>query len=330
MNLKRSLLAFTGLTMLVVALAGCSQNNPMDALVTESGTGSTSKQMTSPGPVQFAARVKTTDQSRLMLTFVGQSDTAFALQNCQIVRLKGSTEAPIPFSDIQPGDSLGIRGNRMQNGYVYANKIEFCASAGSGGYDLAFRDTIVSIDYSAGTFVVRNHLQIIRVNSETEIWGVIGKQKFGPADPHLDPTGDDSRGNNFAGKLNPGAGGYQVSHDTSLVFTDLQIGNVVEVRADIIDENTLLARKIKLANCPEKLCVTFEAYLSSVGVSASVVTFEQLPWIGLLCNGVKLTDLDGSPLTLADFSIGDYVAVKGFPVVGDTLKICQMERTVAP
>ncbi|MEW6052074.1 MAG: DUF5666 domain-containing protein [Candidatus Zixiibacteriota bacterium] len=316
----------------LVTVVGCNRQAPMDPLMTTSADGGLFyTQAAAPGPVQFSARVETTDQNRLMLTFVGNPDTVFALHNCQIVRLKGSTEAPIPFTDIQPGDSMGVVGTRNQDGYVYATKLQLCQSAAGLGYDLAFRDTIATIDYAAGTFTVKNHTQSILVDENTVIWGVITKQQFGPMDPTIDPNGPNGDCNNSAGKPNPdGPGGFQVSHDTSLVFSDLQVGDVVEVRANIVDEATLLAGKIKLINCPEKLCVTFEAYLASVDVTARVVTFDALPWIGTVCQGAKLTGLDGEPLTLADFATGEFVSVKGFPLAGDTLKVCQMEKTVTP
>jgi hypothetical protein len=36
---------------------------------------------------------------------------------------------------------------------------------------------------------------------------------------------------------------------------------------------------------------------------------------------------DGAPITLDEFSAGDYVDVKGFPLDGDSLKNCQMAQT---
>lgn len=312
----------------VLIVVGCNRQAPPDPFSSTASSESAFSQFAAVGQVQFSARVETNDQNRLMLTFENRTDTVIALHNCQIVRLKGSTEAPIPFSDIKPGDSLGISGNQNQNGYVYATKLQLCEPGDGTGYDLAFRDTIVSIDYAAGTFMVKNHTQIIVVDENTELWGSITRQMYGPFDPNTDPNG---QCNNTAGKVAAnGNGSYQVSHDTTLVFSDLQVGNTVEVRANIVDEATLLAGKIKLVNCPDQLCVTFEGTIATLDVAARVVTFDALPWIGVVCPGAQLTGLDGESLTLADFAIGDYVSAKAFPLTGDTLKICQMEKAVAP
>jgi len=270
---------------------------------------------------QFAGRVRTMDQNQKMLTFMGKPDTVIANQNCEFVRWQNGGEAPMLFYQIKFGDSVEVIGQRNQNGYMYANKVKVCGDKSGCQYDVAFRDTIVSIDYAAGTFTVKNRPETILVDSATMIYGAIIRV-FGP------PVDGGTREQKGAGACDSGQ--YRVqARDTVLSLTDLSVDDVVEVRAKIIDENTLLAVVITLPACNdiEKKCVEFSATLASVDVEARIVTFDGLAYIGAVCNGAKLTGLDGEVLTLADFATGEYVAVKGFPLEGDTLRICQMTKT---
>ena len=116
--------------------------------------------------------------------------------------------------------------------------------------------------------------------------------------------------------------------DTSLTFADLEVGDIVEVKANVVDESTLLAVAIKLANCVdmEAQCVRFEATIATLDVDARTVTFDGLAWDGIICKGAKLLDADGLEITLADFAPGELVDVKGVPGEDDVLKICFMQK----
>jgi len=258
--------------------------------------------------------------SQNMLTFMGRADTVIANQYCLCVRWQNGGEAPIMFGQIKYGDSVEVIGQRSQNGYMYANKIKVCGDKTGCQYDVAFRDTIATIDYAAGTFTVKNRVETILVDSSTMIYGVIVRV-FEP------PTDGVSREQKGAGAGD--GNGYRVqAKDTVLTLSDLAVGDVLEVRAKTINANTLLAVSITLAACNniEKKCVEFTATLATVDVEARIVTFDGLTYIGAVCNGADLTGLDGEPLTLADFAAGELVAVKGFPLEGDTLKICQVTK----
>jgi hypothetical protein len=316
MRQTANLLFLSVIVIMAAVIAGCSTDTPM------SPATDTASLYLSPGtPVQIKARVATTDQNRLMLTLEGCPDTVIAYHNCQIVRLENDNESPVPFVDIHPGDSVDVNGVRQQNGYVYAHKICICQSTG-GQYDLAFRDTIVTIDYTYGTFTVAGRSEVITVDENTLIWGNIITKNYG--DPNMFQNRNQVSSGSCAAKPNPDY--FTTTRDTILVFTDLAVGDVVEVRASIIDEATLLAVKIKLANCTEKLCVEFNAVLASVDVDTRVVTFDGLDWVGNVCSGARLIGLDGEPLTLADFAVGELVAVKGVPFEDGTLRICQMVK----
>ncbi|SYZ72549.1 exported hypothetical protein [Candidatus Zixiibacteriota bacterium] len=325
--MKRFWTVFGLLTLaaMIAVIGGCSRDNvagPTGSFADNTGWVIPSL-VASPGDsVQFTARVRTMDQNRLMLTFMGLSDTVIATHNCEIVRLNNTGETPIPFSDIHNGDSLKINGVKQQNQYILAYKIQNC-TGDCYKYDLAFRDTIISIDYDAMTFTVANRTEVITVDENTEIWGNIVHQ-YG----YDNRVNGDTPPSGGAGKLIYQYQFMSSSRDTTLTFADLTIGDVVEVKADIVDESTLLAVKIKVANCldQEPQCTQFTAPLASVDVDGKIVTWEGNSWIGLVCKGSQLLAADGTELTLADFAVGENVAVKGLPLTGDTLKVCKMQK----
>jgi len=291
---------------------GCSESNPV---APADDTQSTTAYTLLADSVHFAACVATVDQNRRMLTFEGRADTVIAAQDCNIIRLKGNVEAPVPFTSIQPGDSLDVHGTRNMNGDIYAYRLRICQDT---RWDIAFRDTINSIDYAAGSFTVAGRTETILVDENTYIWGNL-------------LTRQERIGNRYENQYRlaqAAQDGYSYRYarrDTALVFTDLKVGDVVEVRAVNVDPLTLRAVFIKVTNCTEfdDRCVQFEATIASIDPDTRSVTFVGLSWNGVVCKGAKLTDADGNPITLADFTVGLLVAVKGHPV-DDVLQICQM------
>lgn len=308
--------------LIIIAIYGCSNDNitaPSNNFENEKYRGFVCPAAVGDS-VQFAARVMTTEQSMMMLTFHGCSDTVIAAHNCAIVRLKNDTEAPIPFVDIVPGDSANMYGVRMQNGYVNAYKIQICCDSNCI-YDLAFRDTITAIDYGAGTFSVAQHTETIHADSNTYIW-VNNPYRYN----NLNQEGNESSSGGGTAKISPE--GDHHGGATVLTFADLQVGDVVEVKANIIDPTALLALKIKVANCPDPDVnyVDFEANLASVDTESNTVTWVGFPWLGLVCKGTSLIGADGESLTLDDFTPGENVYVKGHPLEADSLKVCEMRK----
>ncbi len=295
---------------LAMILAGCSSNsptaidNPADRLgeATENQTF-TVNTGNEGGQFQFAATVMTTDRNQRMLTFNGRPDTVFALQNCEIVRMNNGNETPIPFEDINNGDSVGVYGTTNQFGYTYAFRLRVYNGSDCDQYDLSFRDTVTEIDYEGGWFKVAGRTETITVDEFTYVWAA---------------THNFYGGNSAAYK-----GG--VRFDSTLTFTDVMIGDVVEVKADIIDEVTLYAAKIQLPGINYQQCISFDDILISIDLDNRIVLFNQQAWIGYVCPKAQLSDESGEPITLEDFAIDDLVYVKG-RAVSDTLKICQMEK----
>jgi hypothetical protein len=320
---KLSLLIIGLLAALIIMVAGCSEQNVSGPVENQPGFSEFVMPDLAAAPgdsVMFAARVQTMDQNTLMLTFKGRSDTVIAAHNCEIVRFNNGREVPIPFSDICPGDSLEVRGAKLQNHYILAHRIR--NFMGEGRYDLAIRDTIISIDYNALSFYVSSRPEAILVDSNTVIWGTVTYRWN-----YSNQINGDNPSSGNAGKMN-----YQVmsfSRDTLLTFADLAEGDVIELRVNIIDSATLLAVSIKVANCqdPTPKCSQFTAALSTIDTEARIVTFDGLNWIGFVCKGTRLFAADGTELTLADFAVGETVNVKGLSLTGDTLKVCLMEKT---
>lgn len=315
----------TCIVALTLLVAGCSEDV---SRVTDPLIDGTVNQTDNVAPamsvVQLVAQVKTIDQNQRMITFEGLPDTVIALRNCAIVRLQNDNESPIPFVNVGPGDSILVNGTRMQDGYVHAHQIQVC-SGGCDGlcYDVAFRDTILAIDYGSETFTVANRTETITTDSFTLIWATVTRYYSGPDQMRQHGTCEDATGEG------PGNDGV-MRRDTILTFTDLEVGDIVEVRASVIDSTSLLAGKIKLVACNDvqQRCIEFSDYLASVDSQSGLVTFDNNSWLGMVCPSARLIGIDGLPLSLDEFSAGDFVDVKGFPLESDTLKVCQLVQAM--
>lgn len=325
MKTARSVIAVLIIVALAALIGGCSDDRstgPADGSAALVNLGDPGIQPASGEPVQFAARVMTTDCNQRMLTFYGTKDTVVAAHDCEIVRLQNPfDDVPVPFSDIQVGDSVQVCGFRYEYNYILAHRLRIFCESNCGCYDVAFRDTITAIDYAAETFTVANRTETITTDSNTVIWGKIIVNRLGG----LDEQGHYGQPGSCLAKQYGNTNTHTVAMDTVYEFADLQVGDIVEVRAKTVDPETLLAVWVKIANCNYKKCVDFTAFLATIDAAERVVTFTDQDWIGQVCPNAALFGLDGTLISLDDFSVGDYVAVKGFPLESDTLRICKME-----
>jgi len=192
--------------------------------------------------------------------------------------------------------------------------IDLEPAGGPLGFDIAIRDTITTIDYAAGTLTVSSLTETVNVDENTVIWGVTSSIV----------DGSPLKQENTSGMATGEGNGYRVvRNDTLLTITDLKEGDVIELRAWQIDATSLLAGMIKLTNCGDAVCqcLEFSDYLASTDNETRIVTFENQAWIGWICPGAVILDSDGNSLTFCDLAVGDYVAVKGYALDGDTLKI---------
>lgn len=295
--------------ILTAIMIGCSSNSPISPVSQLDKSPAGGDDCPNCAQVNFAARVQWLNQETFRISFGGVPDTVFAVQNCEMFKLVAGHQVRIQFSDIQLGDSAEVIGQHQANGNVIAQRLRIMASDGSCGYDLAFRDSIAAIDYTAGTFTVYGRTETISIDENTVIWGTLASRQnmaLGDAEPQNNQHRDQ----------------LCKDRDTLFVFTDLQVGDVVEVKANVIDESNLLAVKIKIANCAAKQCITFDAVVATVDLENNAVTFVGLDWVGTVCPNAQLLDSEGGDLMLDDFAAGDQVTVKGFPAEDGTLKIC--------
>ena len=259
----------------------------------------------------------------MMIMFQDRPDIVVALQHCEFARQCFGFQFQVQFSDLQAGDSVQVQGEKHQDGYLYAHRVQVCTADPGGRWDISFKDTIATIDYTLGTFTVANRSELITIDELTKILGHIAV---------IVPLNDNGRDNGGGASLGSQDGQGPQYVDTTLQFTDLAVGDVVTVHALFVDETTLLATCIRLTDCGEikKKCLEFVDELATVDPDTRIVTFVGQSWTGNVCNGAQLIGLDGEELTLADFAAGETVAVKGFPETEDTLRISKLEKVPTP
>lgn len=314
---RKGLLLFLLGVMVAAISFGCSSENPLGP---PSGTMNSYSPLsqdivtTTGDPFQVTGRVESIDWDALQLTLAGYAYVITAGEDCDIALIEQGIETPIAFAEMNVGDSLQVCGTLLENDNVLARRIRVYSEGTCDPYDVAFGGTIATIDYAAGTFTVAERGETILTDENTVIW-----TRIYHTSNSLARTGD-------PGTTDPDHGHFKFARDTILAFVDLKVGDWIEVKADIIDVNTLLAVKIKLASDCLVQCVQFTDQLALVDVDTRTVTFETESWIGVVCPNALLAEASGAPLTLADFNPADLVSVRGYPVTEETLKICQMIR----
>ena len=305
-------LLFMGLVAMLM-IAGCSSDSPSSSspLIEKTNDYLTSLAETQ---LQLSGRVATIDYDSRTLTIAGLTDLIQADGGCYIFTVSGGVETPLGFADIAVGDSVQVCGDYSDIVTFLANRIRVYEENTCPEYDVFFRDTITTIDYANGAFTTANQSVTVTVDANTLIWGRIGlgnsQGETGELLPSGGETAVDTKDRNYT--------------DIIYVFSDLEAGDIVEVRGFVIDENTVLAAVIKVANTQDVKSTTFTATIETIDCNTRVVTFEDDGLFGTVCPGALLLDSDGSALTLCDFLPGDYVAVKGLPQDDGSLKICEM------
>lgn len=296
----------------ILLIAGCSGNSPVSPLA-ESVNPNHETATTSPLQIQLYGLVASIDVAERMFTLADHDMDIYAATDCEIATVCDGVITPVEFDAISIGDSVKVCGAEQEDGSLLANRIRIFVCSECPEYDLAFRSQIASIDYAGGTFTVADRPESIAVDENTEIWGMV--------EPGPSRVASPDHGSGFGDQ-------YHGPNNITLEFTDLAIGDIVEVKANILDPDNLLAVKIKLAPCSFKTCVEFEAVLAEINVEDRTVTFEAMEWLGNVCPGAILTDSDGAELTITDYAPGDAVMVKGFEMEQNILNICLMVKTI--
>ncbi|MCC6963993.1 MAG: hypothetical protein IT585_12130 [candidate division Zixibacteria bacterium] len=259
--------------------------------------------------VEFGGRVATIDADARTITFVNNPTLINVMAGAEIVN--HDLQIAINLNDIVPGDSVEIRGTNQPNGSVLANRVRLRVTDGAEDADVEFKGAITSIDYTGSALTVSGRSETIVVTSTTQIFAKLdhSEHSFGKRG-----HGEDD--------------GFVAGRDTAIAFTSLQVGDSVEVHADIVNATTLRAVTIEVEDFlfGEPVDVQFKAAIAAIDAGSRTVTFVGQSWQGTVSATAVLTGLNNEPLSLADFPIGQLVEVKGFPGTGTELTIVRMHK----
>ncbi len=115
--------------------------------------------------------------------------------------------------------------------------------------------------------------------------------------------------------------------DTLLSFTDLKVGDSVEVHANIVNASTLQAVRIELEDLDGVIeDIQFTAAIATIDVATRTVTFVGQTWNGTISATAVLTGFNNEPIALDNFPVGQLVEVKGFPGAGSALQVVRMHK----
>lgn len=232
-------------------------------------------------------------------------------------RMYGS-ETTIPFSKIKPGDSLEVKGFLNPDSSVSATRLRVRDDygKGGGGSDVEFTSEINFIDYTAMIFTVKSRPDTIHVDSLTHIFSRTRGRHSGGDSYYASEKGSDS-----------------TVHDEEIPFTDLQVGLIVEVHANITPAG-LLAARIDVEDGEEGeindgnndgIEREFKATITAIDSSARTLTFSDSLGSGVVLPDAEITGLLGDAITFGDLAIGQLVEAKGI-VVNSTFMISRVKR----
>ena len=307
--------------LFLFGLWGCSQDANNQADFASVASSSSAVEAVSPPAdrTQFVAELETLDLATGTLTFVDHEEVVIADEDCIVVSVVAGVQETITLADLVIGDMVKVCGFVQEDGSILANRLTVYSGCDASQYDLAFRDEITSIDYEAGTFTVMYQAETITTDENTVIWTVVPEMNRGDGN---DDYGDPGVGSNTGDAPDIP---YQVRH-AYYEFGELEVGDVVEVRAFIIDENTLLAASIKLANSVYRLCIDFDATLTAIDYDTRMVSFAERDYESYVCAGADLHTVDGDALTLEDFAVDDAVHVRGYETDEGYFKVSEMTK----
>ncbi len=257
--------------------------------------------------VEFGGRVATINALARTMTFVGNPATINVMPNAEV--MNHDLQIQIDLSEIIVGDSVDIRGTNQPDGSILADRVRLRKPDALEDSDLEFESRITAIDYSAGTFSVTGRTETITVDASTIIYA------------HLSHSEDG------LGKRGRGSDDAIGAMDTLLSFTDLKVGDSVEVHANFVNASTLQAVRIELEDLDGVIeDIQFTAAIATIDVATRTVTFVGQTWNGSVSATAVLTGFNNEPIALDNFQVGQLVEVKGFPGAGSTLQVVRMHK----
>lgn len=264
--------------------------------------------------VEFSGRVESIDPTSRVMFLVGDSRRIDIHPNAEVVAKNSGNESPIELSAITIGDSVDVRGASQTDGSVMADRVRVRLGGDDFHTEFEFTKTILSIDYAAGIIFVDSVPEAIIVDDNTFIY-----------------TNDDMRSGS-SGSMSAGDEDDDDSASdttkTIIALTDLSVGDTIEVHANRIDASSLYAVAIELEDgaFDNQLEVQFKDLLASVDPGTGEVTFVNDSRVGTVVSGAELLGLLNETLTLADFSAGELVEVRGFKTSESTFDIVRMHK----
>lgn len=260
---------------------------------------------------EFQGIVESIDAGSRTMTVSSFPNLITVAMNAEIVQKDRGIETPIGLADIIPGDFVEIKGNSQPDGSVLATRVRLRLNMDDIRTDLEFKSVISSIDYLAGTFTVESRPETITTDANTTVFLRSGRHDdIGTSAS----GGDDDDGDDDGRWKEPAA------------FTDLSVGDLVEVHADFVDANTLYAAVIELEDDGADAEVEFKDFINTIDPNTGSVTFQNNSWSGTVLESAILLGLNGETLMLSDFSSGELVEVHGFQTGEGTFDIVMMEK----
>lgn len=266
--------------------------------------------------MEFGGRVASVDPVGRTIALMNNAMLITVLPNAEIVQKSGGVELPIELADFHTGDSVDIRGTVQADGSLAADRVRLRVGREDFSADLEFKSTVTEIDYANGTFMVAGRTELITTDANTFIFVKTDGDRSGNGssmrrgDDDTNPESDDDR------------------LTLPIAFTDIAVGDTVEVYANVLDAATLYATVIELEDgaMEHALEVEFKDVLASIDLGTGTVTFVNSSWVGTVVAGADLAGLSNEPLSIDAFSAGEIVEIKAFQTGENTLDIVRMHK----
>jgi hypothetical protein len=266
--------------------------------------------------VELNGVVSAIDANARTLSLAGDATSYVVSPTARITQKMSGVTTTIELALIMVGDSVEVKGSTQADGSVLLSSIKLeMEGLEDMRTDVEFKATISAIDYANGTFAVDGHTESIRTDSNTAIFMKQNIDSSGQS--AAKPVSDDD-----------GEGFKDEDLRKPIAFSDLKVGDIVEVHANRIDGATLYAVAVELEDgaFEDGLEVEFTAVLASVDLGTASVTFVGRPETGQIAAGADLRGLNNESVALASFAAGQNVEVKGFALSNGNIQVVRMYR----
>lgn len=262
---------------------------------------------------EFGGRVESIDTALSQIQLVGDARLIFVSANAELVQRTEDADVVITLDQILPGDSVEIKAFGQPDGSLLAVRVRVRLDQAGEDFraEVEFKDSILAIDYANGIIATRTFSEIV-TDSLTFIFGAR-------------ETGDGS--SDAAARR--GAGDDPTdSTRTRIPFTDLKVGDFIEVHGNLLASGAIYAVAIELEDplMDNRAEFEFKDVIASIDLINRTVTFNGESRTGVVALMADLAGLNNEPLTLDAFAPGMLVEVKAFVGSDKLLSIVRMHR----